>query len=218
MKTHYSFVTLATCILLAFSACEKDNEDYLSSSTSNSNFTTQQQVGYINIINNTPTAITFTLNGSNATKTLSMGASISISGEAGQAARLSIVTICNDDAGNPVGLKLTMHESFKFPAAGKTVQEPINIPSDVFLLYAVNETSSSVNHLVINNGLATEMNTRIAIPGNREKIQCGYYPAPEGSTNIKAMQQKTGGAEWDFSNLTLTNKENQSITINIHSL
>jgi hypothetical protein len=219
MKTYRSLLYLATCFSLIFSACQKD-----SAITPNTNpidnsgggTATTKQTGTIEITNNTPTALRISINGVPGTKALGLRSTMTISGEAGQPANIIVETDAKDALGNPIGLTLTMNELFSYPEAGQTIQQPINIPSDVYFVYATNNASAPIDELVINRGLPTEMSSVVNIPNNGRKIACGYYPAPDGFTYIKAIQNKGGANEWNFDDIKLAGQENQTVTVDIY--
>lgn len=219
MKMYRNFLYVATCFSMAFTSCQKDSSIIPSSpidNTGGSGTGTTKQTGTIEIINNTPTVLNITINSVPGTKALGLKSSITISGEAGKPANISVEAAAKDQLGNTVGLKLTMNELFTYPEAGQTVQQPINIPADVYFVYATNNSAAPIDELIVNSSLPTEMNSAINIENNGHKIPCGYYPAPDGFTHIKAIQSKGASREWDFTNIKLVGEENQTITVDIY--
>jgi hypothetical protein len=218
MKTTSRLLYMATCFSLVLTSCQKDSSLSPSTPIDNTGGGTgiTKKTGTIELINNTPTALLISINGIQGTKPLGQNSSITISGEAGKPANISIETSAKDEFGAAVGLKLTMNELFTYPEAGQTLQQPINIPADVYFVYATNNSGAPIDSLILNSSLPTEMNSAINIENNGRKIACGYYPAPDGFTHIKAIQSKGALREWDFDNIKLAGEENQTVTVDIY--
>jgi hypothetical protein len=218
MKTYRNLLSMAICSSIMLVACQKDSSVQSSSLINTGEVQTSgsQQTGSIQIVNNTPTTLRIFVNDVLFANNVGLGETMKLDGKSGESAKVTIETGAKDAAGNAIGLTLTMNEVFIYPAAGKTTKQTINIPADVYFVYAINKTATPVDELVLNNSLPTEMNTALAIANDGSTIGCGYYPAPDGFTHIRAFQHTANDNKWDFTHVPLTGKENQTVTIDIH--
>ncbi len=155
------------------------------------------------------TEITATLN--SVTKTIPAGGTAVFQGSASASASYTAETSGKTTSGTQVGLKLTWTNTTTFPASGnKTID--LVVSKDYFFISFTNNSSKTINKLIVNKGLTSETTDNIVIATGGTKFAIGYYRA---FSNTIVRAEESGGSFWEWSpaQLNLPFTENQSVSL-----
>jgi hypothetical protein len=117
-------------------------------------------------------------------------------------------------SGNPIGLEISWN--FSDDVAGyQTFTINLNVSSDIFFLYMINNGTTTLTPLYVNYGTTEQTQDNILIPADGAKYRTGYYKA-FSNTEVRMYKQNNPSSciYWQQGvHFTLPFTENQSVTL-----